>query len=348
MISICIIVKNEEKNLEKCLLSLGKINQEIVIVDTGSTDRTKEIAYRYTEKVYDFKWCNDFSKARNFSISKSDNDWILVIDADEEIKNIDIKKIVKEIKSNNGKIGRIIRKNNFTRDGEGYIYNEFVNRLFNKNMYKYQGSIHEQLVRIDGSKIESFETSVVLEHIGYSEEEVKGKNKLERNISMLNEALIDNVNDPYIFYQLGKSYYMMKEYIVASDYFFQCLENESDMRLEYIEDAVNTLGYSLINSQNYQDAMMIINLYDNFKYSADYLYLVGIILMNNAKFIEAINIFKEATMIPRCSMVGVNSYLAYYNIGVIYECLNKLDEANIYYKKCGGYKKALERLENIK
>lgn len=82
-ISVCMIVKNEEKVLARCLHSLAGIPDEIIIVDTGSTDKTKSIAREYTRNVYDYAWCDDFSKARNFSLSKATTEYIYVADADE-------------------------------------------------------------------------------------------------------------------------------------------------------------------------------------------------------------------------------------------------------------------------
>ena len=82
-ISLCMIVKNEEAVLDRCLSSIADLMDEIIIIDTGSTDRTKEIAGRYTNKIYDFKWQNDFSAARNFSFSKASMDYIYTADADE-------------------------------------------------------------------------------------------------------------------------------------------------------------------------------------------------------------------------------------------------------------------------
>ena len=82
-ISLCMIVKNEEKVLGRCLDSIADLMDEIIIVDTGSTDRTKEIAKKYTEQVYDFQWNDDFSAARNFSFSKATKDYIYAADADE-------------------------------------------------------------------------------------------------------------------------------------------------------------------------------------------------------------------------------------------------------------------------
>lgn len=82
-ISLCMIVKNEEAVLARCLDSIADLMDEIIIVDTGSTDRTREIASRYTSKIYDYKWTNDFSAARNFSFSKASMDYIYAADADE-------------------------------------------------------------------------------------------------------------------------------------------------------------------------------------------------------------------------------------------------------------------------
>lgn len=84
-VSVCMIVKNEEAVLERCLNSLKSIADEIIVVDTGSTDNTKKIAQKFTNKIYDFEWVNDFSLARNHSISKATKDYIYIADADEII-----------------------------------------------------------------------------------------------------------------------------------------------------------------------------------------------------------------------------------------------------------------------
>ncbi|MCR5823068.1 MAG: glycosyltransferase family 2 protein [Lachnospiraceae bacterium] len=91
-ISVCMIVKNEEKVLARCLDSLKTIADEIVIADTGSTDRTKEIAAQYTDKIYDFEWIGDFSAARNFVFSKATGDYIYSADADEVLDLGNIKR----------------------------------------------------------------------------------------------------------------------------------------------------------------------------------------------------------------------------------------------------------------
>ena len=85
-ISLCMIVKNEERVLERCLECLKDIVDEMIIVDTGSTDSTKEIAKKYTDKIYDFEWIKDFSAARNYSLSFATKDYIYCADADEVIE----------------------------------------------------------------------------------------------------------------------------------------------------------------------------------------------------------------------------------------------------------------------
>jgi tetratricopeptide (TPR) repeat protein len=88
-LSLCMIVKNEERNLVRCLSSVKSAVDEMIVVDTGSTDRTKELAAAFGAKVFDFDWDEDFSSARNFSLSKATGDWILVIDADETVSSRD-------------------------------------------------------------------------------------------------------------------------------------------------------------------------------------------------------------------------------------------------------------------
>jgi len=88
-ISLCMIAKNEENNIARCLMSMKQVVAEMIVVDTGSTDRTKDIAKAFGAKIFDFKWTNNFSDARNFSLSKASCKWILVLDADEVISSTD-------------------------------------------------------------------------------------------------------------------------------------------------------------------------------------------------------------------------------------------------------------------
>ena len=345
MISICMIVKDEAQILEKSLAALDKYNYEIVIVDTGSKDNTKEIAFKYTDKIYDFKWANDFSLARNYSISKASNEYVLVVDADEVVIDLDKKALEKNLSKE--KVGRILRINKYSRDGERFVFKERVNRLFNKSLFEYEGSIHEQLVSKNREKYSTYNVPITMEHFGYEEDEIKRKNKTKRNIELLKAELLKNGDDPYILYQLGKSYYMDKDYKKAESYFNLALEFDLDTKLEYVQDMIESLGYSLINDKKYEESMKLLSVYNEFSKSADFVFLIGLVYMNNGMFTEAIEEFKKAATFSDSKMEGVNDYLANYNIGIILECLGNTQKAILFYRKCKGYKVAEKRINNL-
>ena len=87
-LSVCIITKDEEQNIARCLECLAPYGFELIVADTGSSDRTKEIALRYTDKVYEFPWRDDFAAAKNFAVSKASGDAVMVVDADEFLEPV--------------------------------------------------------------------------------------------------------------------------------------------------------------------------------------------------------------------------------------------------------------------
>lgn len=362
MLSICIIVKNEEKNINRCLELLSGTGFEIIVVDTGSTDRTKEIALDYTSKVYDFEWCDDFAAAKNFAISKASQSYVMVLDSDEFLKQIDVKMLKKQIQFHPSEVGRICRINVFTRDGRKQENMEWLNRIFPREKYEYKGRIHEQVTAVSGRSYKTYETSVVIEHTGYDLPIKERQEKAERNMVLLKQELVDLQNSlkenqpedskvveqiPYILYQLGKSCYMAEDYKTACDYFAKGLSYDLNPKLEYVIDMVETYGYALINSGQAETALFFENIYAEFGNCADFCFLMGLIYMNNARFEEAVREFLKATRYDECRSKGVNNSAAYYNIGVIYECLGKVALAKEYYQKCGTYPLAVERVEHL-
>ena len=146
-ISLCMIVKNEEKVLDNCLSTACDLVDEIIIVDTGSTDKTKEIARKYTDKIYDFKWIDDFAKARNFSFEKATKDYIMWLDADDIILEEDRKKFKEFKNSIDGTQNVYSLKYVCSRDEAGnptivIVKNRIVKREKN---YKWKNPIHEYM-----------------------------------------------------------------------------------------------------------------------------------------------------------------------------------------------------------
>ena len=345
-LSICMIVKNEANILDECLSHIQGLADELIIVDTGSNDGTKEIAYRYTSKVYEYKWCNDFSAARNFSISKASNDYILVLDADEILVKYDYKNL-NQVSMQDLRVGRMKRINEYSRNGIPYKFIERVGRLFNRNYYQYEGIIHEQLVPKEDINVAYYDIPLEVVHSGYEGDLESRKIKTNRNITLLFRALENNPEDPYLLYQIGKSYYMEEKYNLACEYLSEALTYDLDTKLEYVQDAVESYGYSLINSNQYDTAMQLLNIYDEFAHNPDFVFMIAMVLMNHGDFEEAIAEFLKVTKLTGAKMEGVTSYLAYYNIGVIYECTEYKNIAKEYYMKAGDYTLAKKRLEVI-
>ena len=146
-ISVCMIVKNEERILARCLDSLKRLADEIIIVDTGSVDDTKRIAEAYTDKVYDFAWTGSFSDARNFAFSKAEMEYIYSADADEMLdeENRAAFLQMKEVLLPEIEIVQMYYVNQLAN---GTIYNydkELRPKLFKRNRtFRWQGAIHER------------------------------------------------------------------------------------------------------------------------------------------------------------------------------------------------------------
>jgi glycosyltransferase involved in cell wall biosynthesis len=346
-LSVCMITKNECAKLEQCLKRLSTLPFEIIVVDTGSSDNSKEVAAKYANSVYEYPWTEDFSAARNFSVQKASNDYVLIIDSDEVITYIDLNEMERLIRKYPAGIGRIEMVSPFTRDHEDMESSERVSRLFNHKMYRYTGRVHEQLVPIDAhmGQPHIYDTPLTISHSGYGGTPEQVRNKANRNINLLKEELQDNSKDSYVLYQLGKSYFMKQDAKTACEYFEKALALDVDEKLEYVNDLVVSYGYALLNTKQYEKALQFENIFDTFGNTADFVFLMGLIYMNNAKFSQAIKAFLLATERKQCMVMGANSFRALYNVGVIYECLGFKEEAIHYYELCKDYINAKQRYD---
>ena len=143
-ISLCMIVKDEEDVLDRCLDCVMDIVDEIIIVDTGSTDNTKKIAQKYTDKIFDFQWINDFSAARNFSFSKATMDYTLWLDADDIILEEDIEKFKRLKQTLTQDVDNVMMKYNVGFDENGRVtLSYFRERLSKtKNNCQWMEPVH--------------------------------------------------------------------------------------------------------------------------------------------------------------------------------------------------------------
>lgn len=350
-ISVCIIAKNEEKHIEECLKHLHPYNLEIILVDTGSTDHTVEIAKRYTDKIYHFDWCNDFSAAKNYAMEKASHDWILSLDCDEYVEVLDINELQKCMRQFPRSAGRILIRNRFTEKGQITFEQVRVSRFINRKYYHFEGAVHEQLVpipvRFKTPAKCVYNAPITVLHVGYDGSEEEMQEKSRRNICLLEKELESQGADPYLYYQLGQSYRKLHDYQNACHYFDLGLAMDVDPSLDYVQTMVESYGYTLLDLNRNQDALNLTGVYDIFAKRADFIFLMGLIYMNNGLFDKAICEFQKATTMEEFAIDGVNSYKAFYNIGVIYECAGYPDEARKSYQKCGEYEAAKLRLKEI-
>lgn len=348
-VSVCIIAKNEEDKIQECLRAIHKHPFEIIVVDTGSTDKTKEIAEKYADKVVDFEWVNDFSAARNFSISQASHDWILVIDCDETITELNFHEMQKLMDKYPYAIGRLTRDNLcYSKEKEQMHTTDLVERLFNRNFYHYEGTIHEQVVRIDEKEAYAFEFPLTIVHTGYLGTDDDIEQKSERNIELLKIQLSQDKKDPYIYYQLGQSYMLKNDYETAYEYFDQGFYLEVDEKLEYVQRMLISYGYCLMYTGRIEKALTLANVYDSFSDNADYLFMMGNIYLKARLNDKALMEFLKATSVKKHFDEGTNSFRAYHNIGCIYEAYGQIDQAKLYFEKAGDFQMSKERLENLK
>lgn len=353
MISVCIITKNEAANLEKCLRALSEYGYEILVADTGSTDDSRRIAQKWASRVLDFPWCDDFAKARNYVADQAENDWILMVDSDEFVTDWDKEAVENLLVEHREWVGRFELINYWNTPKGVSSGKEYVSRLYHRKVFRYAGRIHEQLEPLvelrEGYR--TFQVPIRMDHVGYCGTPEQMKKKAQRNITLLQKLLQEQGEDPYVYYQIGKGYYMMGDYPAAVPYFEKATCFDLDPHSWYVMDLVETYGYALLNIGQRELALQFENLYHDFSHHADFIFLMGNIYMENARFDDAVAMFEAAAKVDFCTVQGVNSFLAYYNCGVIRECQGKLDEARRYYELCGSYElaeQALERLEREK
>ncbi|MCH5249894.1 MAG: glycosyltransferase [Lachnospiraceae bacterium] len=345
-ITVCMIAKNEDIHIEECLKRLRPCKFEIVVVDTGSVDRTVETARKYTDKVYHFDWCHDFSAARNYSIEKASNDWVLIIDCDEYLENINLIGIETILKDNIKSVGMIVRNNPYIIQGVRSIMTERIGRLFNRRYCHYEGSIHEQVTTLDGHEPETFSIPLTFYHEGYVSESDK-RMRATRNLEMLLRDLELKGANPYIYYQLGQNYISLYDLEKAANYFKLGLELNADPSYAFVQSMTETYGYCLVELAKYDAALALQEKYELFSNRADFVYLMGIIYLKKNMLEDALREFTRATTLTTYSRKGVNSYRAYYNIGSIYEMMGQKDKAKEYYLKCGDFNNAARRVKEL-
>ncbi|MFB5763234.1 glycosyltransferase [Paenibacillus medicaginis] len=208
-ISLCMIVRNEEKYLPKCLSSVQRIVDEIIIVDTGSTDDTVAIAQAFGAKVIQMQWQDSFAHARNRSFEEATGDWILWLDADEEMDVNEADKL-KELLTRDAIHEQRIEGIQFVfcmhLEGGAMEYNYLHRMVRNRPQYRFEGRVHEQIMPSMlkfKSDLQLGQFDIHVHHYGYLAKNMLSQDKVRRNITLLQQAIAEHPDFPYYYYYWG-------------------------------------------------------------------------------------------------------------------------------------------------
>lgn len=331
-ISLCMIVKNEADFIGNCLDGIRDTMDEIIIVDTGSTDGTQKICEAKGAKVFPYQWKQDFSAARNYGLEKASSEWILWLDADEEVEQGDLPHLRKFLHCGQEKHVFSIKLINFHGESPPHPDRSFLiahHRIFrNHRGFRFLGPIHEQLnirdVLPEFPEVPMLPIRVY--HYGYMESVTGKKEKFKRNLQMLEKALEGGDPNPWIPYHIASEYYRVAEYRKSFEYVNQSIirfikKGETPPSLLYkLKYAVLLLLGSIDGA--YPGIERAIALYPNY---VDLHFYKGIILFAKEKYEQALDVFHHCLTLgeenlEHLILCGLGSFQAWYYIG---ECERK-------------------------
>lgn len=334
-ISLCMIVRDEEQILGRCLESIKNIPDEIVIVDTGSKDRTIEIAKKYTDKVYQIKWENDFSKARNFSFNQATSQYIMWLDADDFIEEEQYNKLMMLKQSLDEKIDVVLMKYHSEINRKSNNVLEYYRERWIKNNkeMKWVEPVHE-IIEMKGC---IRYCDIYITHIGND----KRKN---RNLEIYNEYL----RNGNILTTRGKLHYARELYAnhyykEAKQKFLQFIKEEEKVDQQGCINASLMIAYC--NEALEEENIEI--LYGSFKYAPprkDICCEIGRQFLRKGLYEKAIFWFKTTLELldveDRINPIykDYKDYLPYIGLSNCYIKMGEFEEANKYNEKAGEVK----------
>ncbi|MHB8076897.1 glycosyltransferase [Desulfosporosinus fructosivorans] len=262
-VSVCMIVKDEEDCLLDAIQSVRDITDELIVVDTGSTDNTPQLVLAVGAKLFHFNWEGNFSAARNFALKQASSEWVLVLDADEVLESVPSETFY-ALLNNDMMEGYFLDIKNILDPTLGEYHDQVVRLFRNKPIYRFEGAIHEQVApSILRANNESGLSSapLTLNHYGYLKDRLQSKEKFSRNSNILTNELNKNPDNPFLLFCLGLEYYQQNSineglhhltkaltYMSGNEgYFEDVLKNVAlgFLRLEEMNKLINFLSKAL-------------------------------------------------------------------------------------------------------
>ncbi|MEW6172544.1 MAG: glycosyltransferase [Bacillota bacterium] len=335
-IGLAMIVRDEDDNLCSCLDSVKDVVDEIVIVDTGSSDGTVDVARRYTDKVYHYKWNDDFSAARNYAVARTRSEWVLSLDADEELdaKSGDLRGLVN---NNSGYEAYFLPLHNLVDQSAGEYSRFWVLRLFrNSAEYRFHGRIHEQVV-VSRPEAAGIAEGPVIWHKPAC---AKGRNrKRGRNLTLLRQAVAADPDNPFLLYYLGVEWLGLGKAERALPCFQKVCAQLTDGYILFRAPAVRFLLSCLRTLERFDEAICVC-IEESARYPSytDLFFEGGVLLEDKGEYEIAVRWFKEALSCGQPPPLfghthGTDSFLSLYHLGYCYEKMGRYAEAKSHYEQ---------------
>ena len=365
LLSLCMIVRDEEDQIGRCLQAIRPAVDEIIVVDTGSTDRTIEIARSMGASVYHFSWTGSFAEARNYGIKHATGEWVLWLDADEEADALTVSALhsLSDCRGANLATVHMIHFMGSPDSSAEAAYRMTHCRLFRNHMgFRFKGDIHEQIdhpERLLAEELSScYALPVTVFHYGYLDDVGQRKDKSGRNMEMIQRSLAKEPGNPWLLYHLASEYHRIHRYSDAFQHINEAIaafiaEGRPPPPLAY------KLKYGiLIALKSYEGAWPGIEhalaIYPDY---VDLHLYKGCILLQLERFIEAASAFKHCLVLGEehnqyLVMIGAGSFYAHYYLGCCYERTGDRDEAMLCYtlalEAAPGLKDAEEGISRLK
>ena len=338
-ISVCMITRDEERNLQRCLDSLAGKVDEVCVLDTGSVDATVRIAQESGAKVARTAWREDFGAARNASLELATGDWILVLDADETLPSHDARQPLEAFaRLHPRRAGQLTVRDQSAGDGPNHEVHTVATRFFPRiPEASFVGAVHEQL-HFAGATPPRAHTGVDILHYGYTRDAFAQKNKGRRNIHLLHAELAKQPECAYLWYQLGLTHLMIQDYELALRTLTGALAHV-DPNAPFVAHLTENLCTSLRELGHFDEALALISeIEDRFAQRADTVFLRGLLAMDTGRLEDAEHCFYRCLALAGTRPQGgpysptASTTAPAHNLGALHEVSGRIDQARHYYR----------------
>jgi len=293
------IVKDEEDCILAALQSVQNLADELIVIDTGSTDSTPQLALAAGAKLFYFAWTKDFALARNFALQQASSDWIIVLDADEVLEGITPEAFY-ALLSESQVEGYYLRIRNILDSTMNESSDQVVRLFKNKPAYRFEGAIHEQVAPSilranNGGGLAS--VPLTIHHYGYLKVRLEYKEKFSRNREIITRELEQNPENPFMLYCLGLEYYQQDSILEGLNHLTKALTRLSGNE-GYFEDVLLNIALGYLRLEETTQLIdflgKVLSMYPD---QADFLYLRGLACLQQLNYHQAVEDFERSLRI---------------------------------------------------